>query len=230
MSGESHTLADWLRAAYADPAAGCPPPESFLEAERAALPEDERRRLTEHAGSCPACAAERELARLFDAEPQGRVVAFPSRPVAARTSRRPSWQWAAAASMLLLIGLTFFLARPVAPPLPAPQEGEVRGSRIELVAPLGDMAAVPAELRWEPVAGAAAYRIRLLAVDDTALTEIRTNRPQAPLSAEVVARLQPAVTYRWTVEALAEDGRRLARSEPGEFRVPPVTPRSSPGA
>lgn len=230
MNGEPRTLAVWLREAYADPAAGCPPPESFLEAEMAALPEDERRRLTEHAESCAACTAEWELARLFDAVPQGRLVAFPSRPPAPRPARRPSWQWAAAASMLFLVGMSFYLARPVAPPLPAPQAGEVRGSRIELVAPLGDVAAVPAELRWEPVTGAAAYRVRLLAVDDTALWETRVDRPAAPLPAEAGSRLQRAVTYRWTVEALAADGRRLALSEPGTFRMPPVTLRSSPGA
>jgi hypothetical protein len=227
MNGETGSLATWLREAYADPAAGCPPPEAFLEAEMAALPGDERRRLTEHAEHCAACTAEWELARLFDAVPQGRVVQFPSRQQPAPSRR--TWQWAAAAMLVLTAGL-FQLTRPVAPPLPAPQAGEVRGSRIELVAPLGDVPAVPAELRWEPVAGAAAYRMRLLAVDDVALWEIRVNRPAAPLPANVASRLQRAVTYRWTVEALAEDGRRLAVSEPGEFRVPPVTLRSSSGA
>ncbi len=61
-------LEDWLRAAYAGKDAGCPPPEAFLEA-GTATPE-ERRRLDEHAGRCPACAAERDLARLFAAAPE----------------------------------------------------------------------------------------------------------------------------------------------------------------
>ena len=30
--GLRRTLDDWLRAAYAGPEAGCPPPEAFLEA------------------------------------------------------------------------------------------------------------------------------------------------------------------------------------------------------
>jgi hypothetical protein len=60
-------LDEWLRAAYA----GCPPPEAYLEAETAALDPAERRRLDEHADRCPACAAERDLARLFDAGPEG---------------------------------------------------------------------------------------------------------------------------------------------------------------
>ncbi|MEA2600413.1 MAG: hypothetical protein QOF89_1405 [Acidobacteriota bacterium] len=61
------TLDDWLRAAYEDPAAGCPPPESWLEEELAARTPEERRRLEAHAEHCPACAAERNLARDFDA-------------------------------------------------------------------------------------------------------------------------------------------------------------------
>jgi hypothetical protein len=61
-------LEDWLRAAYTGKDAGCPPPEAFLAA-GTATPE-ERRRLDEHAGRCPACAAERDLARLFAAAPR----------------------------------------------------------------------------------------------------------------------------------------------------------------
>lgn len=61
---ETDTLRDWLRAAYAGEESGCPPPEAFLEA--GTVSPEERRRLDEHADRCPACAAERDLARLFD--------------------------------------------------------------------------------------------------------------------------------------------------------------------
>jgi hypothetical protein len=67
------TLDEWLRAAYdskeASEEAGCPPPEAFLEAETAGLSPENRRTLDEHAARCPACAAERDLARLFDEAP-----------------------------------------------------------------------------------------------------------------------------------------------------------------
>ena len=39
----SRLLADWLRDAYADGAAGCPPPEVFLAEELAALTPEQRR-------------------------------------------------------------------------------------------------------------------------------------------------------------------------------------------
>lgn len=63
------TLDAWLRAAYADEEAGCPPPEVWLEAEMEGLSAEERQALEAHADRCPACAAERDLARMFDAAP-----------------------------------------------------------------------------------------------------------------------------------------------------------------
>ncbi|HXU46839.1 MAG TPA: hypothetical protein VN783_15025, partial [Thermoanaerobaculia bacterium] len=57
-------LAGRLRAAYAG--SGCPPPEVFLEEEWDRLTPAERSRIEEHAATCAACAAERDLARLWD--------------------------------------------------------------------------------------------------------------------------------------------------------------------
>ena len=41
----------------------CPSPEDYLRLESGEATPEERRRLEEHAGRCPACAAERDLAR-----------------------------------------------------------------------------------------------------------------------------------------------------------------------
>lgn len=277
----------WLREAYADPAAGCPPPEAYLEEEMAALAPEERRRLLEHADRCPACAAERDLARLFDEAPDipgvnredldsvvarlaaaspvgaasapaasrpaetlesgAQVIPFPGRapapveapqrtpeaPRRARTSR-PWTRLAAAALLALAAGLGFQLMRPDPPILPPPERGVVRGATVEVLAPLGELAEAPSELRWTPWNGAAAYRVRILEVDGTTLWEERVPaaaaRPgaqlaAAPLPPAVRARLQRAVSYRWTVEALGPgsgpDPARLALSEPAEFRIRP---------
>jgi hypothetical protein len=124
-------LDEWLRAAYAGSEAGCPPPEAFLEAE-AHTPE-ERRRLDEHADRCPACAAERDLARLFEGapgaaeipgadvgfvvarlaeaspvRPAGQVVPFPA-PAARPAPRRAvaplsGSLWKIAAALILVLG------------------------------------------------------------------------------------------------------------------------------
>jgi hypothetical protein len=240
------TLEEWLRAAYAeDTEAGCPPPEVFLEAE--ALSPAERRRLDEHADRCPACAAERDLARLFDASPEeagvssqdvdfvvarlqetspvrpaGKVVPFPA--AGARPRRMPAQAWKLAAAVVLLLGggLLFRLANPGAPPLPAPEiGGPVRGGEIEALSPMGDTAGIPTELRWNPRPGAARYRVRLLAVDDTVLWETTVPAPPARLPAEVQGKLQRAVSYLWSVEALDASGARLASSETVRFRIRP---------
>jgi hypothetical protein len=247
-------LHEWLRDAYADAAAGCPPPEAYLADELASLQPDERRRLEAHADACPACSAERELARAFDAgeagassedvdwvtarlrgepiapvqpapataptgmPPTGRVVPFRGRTVA-----RTWVRFAAAAVLVVAAGLTVrtFYERPPALQAP-PHGGVVRGSEVEVVSPVGEVPEPPVELRWRPVAGAAAYRVRLLAVDDTVLWEKKTTAPAAPLPAEIIGKLQRAVSYSWTVEALARDGAALGRSAPARFRVRPL--------
>ncbi len=241
------TLEEWLRAAYAggDSETVCPPPEAFLEA--ATLGPEERRRLDEHADRCPACAAERDLARLFDAAPEeagvssrdvdfvvarlaeaspvkpaGKVVPFPA--AGTRPRRMPAQAWKLAAAVVLLLGggLLFRLANPSPPSLPAPEiGGPVRGGELEAVSPVGDTAGIPAELRWNPRPGAVSYRVRLLAVDDTVLWETTVPAPPVRLPAEVQGKLQRAVSYLWTVEALDPSGARIASSEPTRFRIRP---------
>lgn len=240
------TLEEWLRAAYSE--AGCPPPEAFLEAET--LAPAERRRLDEHAGRCPACAAERDLARLFDAAPEAaevspqdvdfvvarlqesspvrpaaKVVPFPAGGAAGAGPRRmPAQAWKLAAAVVLLLGggLLFRLANPGAPPLPNPEVGgPVRGGQLEALSPVGDAAGIPSELRWNPRPGAASYRVRLLAVDDAVLWEATVPAPPARLPAEAQGKLQRAVSYLWTVEALDASGARIASSETVRFRIRP---------
>ena len=242
----TRTLEDWLRDAYADAGAGCPPPEAWLEAEAEDLSPEERQALEDHADRCPACAAERDLARLFDAapeeagvrpedlgfvvsrleeaspvrrrEPESRVVPFPG---PRRRTLQPLYRFAAAAVLVLAAGLAFFTLNAPAPPLPAPGEGAVRGTGIEALAPVGEVEEVPAELRWTPREGARSYRVRLIAVDDAVLWEAEVAAPPARLPAELAGRLHRAVVYRWTVEALDEGGARLALSQPAGFRVRP---------
>lgn len=140
------SLAEWLRKAYSEAEAGCPPPEAFLE--EAALAPEERRRLDAHADRCPACAAERDLARLFAGEPKeagvsredldfvvarlaavspvrpaGQVVPFPSAVSADRpASRRSPSRWPRparklAAAVILALGGGLLL-RLATPPAP----------------------------------------------------------------------------------------------------------------
>lgn len=264
-------LEDWLRAAYEEEDAGCPPPEAFLAEEIERLSPQERRRLEEHADRCPACAAERDLARMFDAGPAAAAdaadiegvlpedVAFvvsrleansPVRPVAPvqrigrpekanvvpfrapapkpalpAPARRPTTLWRLAAAVILVLGagMLFQLSGPGAPPLPVPGTGTtVRGGEVEAVSPVGEVAGIPPELRWEPRPGAVSYRVRLSTVDDTVLWESAVPAPPASLPVEVTGQLHRAVVYTWTVEALDASGARIAVSEPVRFRARPT--------
>ena len=249
-----HPLEDWLRAAYAGEDSGCPPPEAFLADETERLSPEERRRLDEHADCCPACAAERDLARMFDAGPEaegvrpedvsfvvshleaaspvrpvsrqgtGKVVPFPTAKPTVKPSSRPAvWRLAAVVILVLGAGLLFQLSRSGAPPLPPPGTGTVvRGGEVEAVSPVGEVPAIPTELDWKPRPGAASYRVRLVAVDDTVLWETAVPAPPGRLPAKVSGQLHRAVVYTWTVEALDATGARVASSEPVRFRARPM--------
>ena len=250
MSDGARTLEQWLRDAWDEPAAGCPPPEVWLAEEQAALDPADRERLAAHAAGCPACSSERELARAFDTadagaaaddaawvaarlaappaaaadrrpavgnSPAGRVVAFQGRRAAVRWVRL-----AAAAVLVVAAGLMFQTLNLGSGSLPAPPaSGTMRGGRVEVVAPVGELPAAPAGLRWRATDEAARYRVRLLAVDETELWQATVDRPEAALPAAVMALLEPAVSYRWSVEALGADGAVVGRSEVAEFRVAP---------
>lgn len=226
-------LSESLRSAWD----GCPPPEDWLRLETGEVTPDERRRLEEHAASCPACASEREMARLFSQAPDPArdedvdyVVSkledlnLPARPVplAFPSRRRPALVWAArlAAVLVLALGAVLFFRAGQAPPLPDPGPGEVyRGGEVRPVGPIGEISEMPGEFRWEGFQGARSYRVTLRAVDDAVLWEETVTATSARLPDEIASVLHPAVRYRWTVEALDERGARLAASEPVSFQV-----------
>ncbi len=62
---ERARLEELLRRAYPERGA-CPAPETFQREAAGELAGDELRRIEAHAAQCPACRAERELARLFE--------------------------------------------------------------------------------------------------------------------------------------------------------------------
>ncbi|HYG61146.1 MAG TPA: zf-HC2 domain-containing protein [Thermoanaerobaculia bacterium] len=263
-------LGEALRAAHS-PEHGCPPPEAFLSWEAGDLSDEERRRLDEHVAGCPACAAERDLARLFEppsedseemaarredmdfilarlekgrpASPravrEAKVVPFPAAaparspempmasalPAARRRSRfLPAMGLAAAAMLALVFGLLFQMRS--APPLPEPGAGGgggvMRGADLAVVAPVGEIAAVPSELRWEEIPAAHSYRWRLLSVDGSVVWEETASGSPVRLPQALVRSLHPAVAYTWTVEALDTQGDRIATSTPARFRVRPA--------
>lgn len=191
----------------------------------------------EHLAGCSRCEAELALARSFEssamddaeADAVGSIVARLQAPRPANvvsiserrkaTAGRPLL--AAAATVFLAIGVTWFVQnRESASDDGAGIDRTYRSLRVEVLAPAGDVAAPPAELRWVPVAGAAAYDVAIVEVDRTTLWSATTRSPRVELPRSVTAKLVPGKTVLWQVTARAR-GEVLADSGAVKFRVVP---------
>ena len=103
--------------------------------------------------------------------------AFPSR----------GWQMVpVAAALLLVLAGGIYLRQGNEGPAAAGGQASRRGARkVCAVAPLGDVAAAPAELRWEAVPGAARYLVRVMEVDRTEIWRGEARRTRIARPAEV---------------------------------------------
>jgi hypothetical protein len=223
----------------------CPPLERLAELVHGEVAAAERATLEAHAATCAACAAELELARAFDpaaadaaegAEIErvaaalsgpgtgARVLEFRKpRERRAGAATSPGWlRWAAAALVVLGLGIALQTARQALPPeLTGPLDGDVvRGGELAAIAPVGEVAAVPDRLEFEPAAGAARYRVELLDVAGKSIWGADVVLPPARLDETARALLRPRATYGWRVTALAADGAELARGATVEFSLP----------
>ncbi len=142
-----------------------------------------------------------------------------------------------ATMVALVVAATILVLEPGPPELPAPPAtATVRGTEIELLEPVGPLAALPAAFSWRPVAAAAAYRLTVRAVDDSILWQSDvaladgTAEPRLELAAELADRLLPAVAYTWDVAALNDAGNRIAWSGRIRFRIIPRADGAAIGA
>ncbi len=236
------TLAGALRTGGA-----CPEAERLVMAVAGELPAAERERLLAHAATCPACAAELELARGFERAPAAAEAAdvawvveqlerrrrgepapvarvLPMRPRRAVSSPGRWTAWAAAAALALAVGLSFWAVRDGGGPgLPERSyQDALRGGSIAWATPLGTVAAAPFEISWEPVAGAAGYRVEILDVAGNPVLGATPDAPEWNLTETERARLETFVLYRVRVSALDASGRELAASELADLRLEPA--------
>lgn len=147
------------------------------------------------------------------------VLRFPGR------FRVQDWQfrnWAQlAAALILVVGLgsVYRSLGPGAPVLPSSGPGEViRGTSIDVLAPVGEVAGLPDQLRWRPVAGAVAYQVNLTTVAGTTLLDESVTLPEVLLLPTVQSQMRPNSVYYWQVQAIGVDGSLLAWSGRMEFR------------
>jgi hypothetical protein len=222
------------------PAGDCPSVQSL----EGLLGENPPGDLVLHVSLCAHCRTELELLRSFHlneitASDAAAVYAIEQRLHAAspqifvqenaqawwqRLFKTPAWLGPVAltsAALLAAIGLGIEWRHRAPPPLDPMIGGgqEVfRSSAVRVLAPIGDVAEAPSEVRWEAVSAAARYRVRLLEVDRTELWNDDVSDTRAAIPPAVRARIVPAKNIVWEVSAFDAGGRKVAQSEAVRFR------------
>lgn len=193
-----------------------------------------------HLAGCPACDAEYALLDRFEraeVDPAeaadvdfiaGRL--HPVRSQAAAVgfwtkwfpSRSPMLAWGAALILLVAVGIEWNRQRvPGISPESAP--GVMRaGERVEwLPGQVLSLAAVPGEMRWQPVAGAASYRVVIAEVDGEVVWESETASTDVSL-ANARSLFLPHKALVVKVAARRPDGQSGAWSPEIRIRVEPL--------
>jgi hypothetical protein len=191
-----------------------------------------------HIGSCPRCQAERALlAELESIKPEpdeeGKVTWISQRLELRlspeRHAPRPEPRWRrwfafhslgsmgfalAAAMVVVALGVGLFDHKPR---LMEPHGAQVlRSEEIGVLEPVGDLDRPPASLRWQPVAGAASYEVRVTEVDRALVFIGQSAAPTAALPQHL---LVPGKPLFWQVTAKDAAGNMLAQSAPQRFRL-----------
>ena len=234
-------IENWLRQAYVSDS-DCPPPETYLKDSLERMSSEAREAVLAHGARCPACAAELDLARAYDASPQEMsqqradvdfVVSRLQSPLTSepratapsavvRPRLRSHWGLAAAAVFIFALVGAVTLLRSPAPSLPDRADAPVmRGTRVEIQSPVGGLDVMPTVLRWIETPQAQIYRVRLIRVDESILAQYVVKDTHVDLPEELLGQLRPAVTYYWEVEALDSGETRIALSDRVQFRVNP---------
>ncbi|MBV9496783.1 MAG: hypothetical protein JOZ54_21245 [Acidobacteria bacterium] len=187
----------------------------------------------EHLASCARCQTEVALfaeMNAMDASADSRWVAeelhrrFETNVKPFSPRRNARFAWAAAAAIAIAIaGGVWMETRE--PSIGGVESTNVyRALSVEAIAPVGDLAEAPRELRWKPVAGATGYAVELREVDRTLLWRSETSASVLALPADVVAQCAPGKSLLWDVAA-RRGSDVLASSGVQRFRVAVQVPR-----
>jgi hypothetical protein len=236
---EDQNLTDALR-----PGPECPSIERLGRYADGTLPREDARREQSHIVACANCQAELALMQAFatpavrDDEAEAvkwgvselrrreREIFDGGGPVQPPV-RRSMWfarlrPVPALAIVLLSLAGGYYFTRQAASRLPArtgPGPETTRSLAIAARSPIGDQTATPARLEWEPVGGAARYRVRLSEVDRQEIWTGETIASAIDLPEHVRARVAPGKTLVWRVTAYGASNAPIAESNDERFRV-----------
>jgi hypothetical protein len=136
--------------------------------------------------------------------------------------------YAAAAAIVLVIGAAFWMQlREPSIDAPLGDPGLYRSARLDVIAPIGDLAQAPNELRWTAVPNASRYHVRIMEVDATVVWSSDTTEPAVTLPPAVVAQFAPGKSLSWDVQAF-RGNEVLASSDTQTVRVTVTAPRTTP--
>jgi hypothetical protein len=141
--------------------------------------------------------------------------AFPSR----------SWQMVPVAAALLFVVAGGMYLRQGSEGLRPPAGGEPvwRSQQFAAVAPVGEVAAAPAELQWEAVPGAGKYLVRVIEVDRTEIWRAEASGTRIALPAEIRVQMTAGRTFLWMVTARDSAGRTVSETSLQIFHVSVTT-------
>ncbi len=212
-------MSDWKEALETSP--------ECIDIARLGEPFDERDRA--HLDTCARCQAELALFREIQREDGSAKEADAARWIAEELRRRnnvvsfrpKTWKVLYAAAVLVLVIGAGWWTQMREPSVDVPlTPGTYRSARLELVAPRGDLAQGPNELRWKPVPDASHYRVRIVEVDATQVWSGDTTGTHVVLPRDVIAQFAPGKSLLWQVEAFRGE-ESLAVSETQTVRVIP---------
>ncbi len=188
-----------------------------------------------HVASCARCQTELALRAEFEdgipAEDERLAVQWmagelrrrreaemPARPVWIRTQ---TWALVAAAASIVLVTSVGYLVwdREPVTRQPSPSAPLERGSRIDALAPTGDVLRAPDAFSWAAVEGAATYELAVMEVDRSVLWRESSSVSRVTPPATLVARLVPGKTVLWKVTARNAAGSVIAESGTARIRV-----------
>jgi hypothetical protein len=136
--------------------------------------------------------------------------------------------YAAAAAIVLVVGAAYWMQlREPSIDAPLGDPGIYRSARLNVIAPIGDLAQAPNELRWTAVPKASRYHVRIMEVDATTVWSSDTTEAVVKLPPAVVAQFAPGKSLSWDVQAF-RGNEVLASSETQIVRVTVTAPRKTP--
>jgi hypothetical protein len=134
--------------------------------------------------------------------------------------RVPYLAGAAALAAVLIFGISLYHGNSDGPGRinPGLGNGQFRGS-IHLVSPITEQNIAPAEFRWDAVPGASSYSVELKDVGGITLASANSTQNVLPVTPEMKAVMVSGKPLKWTVTAMNADGKEIANSSGGEFRI-----------